>query len=380
MIYGNAELMGIPWELIIKTYRKSLGHDTHLTVAKYAEDFLRFLEIQDGFFPPAHQAAYVNAAVRSTFEQIKQGIDKSVQNVLETEGTISDEGVQEIAGSAIRRFHQHLRSVPPLPNLPENYAREVFKEHGLSIPAVRREVFQKLPMSRTAVNQLGGIARDLFERAWFPFGSAGIVIAGFGDGEIFPSLVSYDIEAVISRRVKCAKREDITIAHGMPAAIVPFAQSEMVQAFMDGIDPRYGGEISAYLSKLFQDYPGAIASSIPGLSETERAQLIATLKSLGVALLGDFQAQMLKYSHYVHVSPVMDSVGLLPKDELAAMAEALVNLTSFKRKVTLDAETVGGPIDVAVISRGDGFIWINRKHYFNPALNPHFLSNYYRGS
>ncbi len=41
------------------------------------------------------------------------------------------------------------------------------------------------------------------------------------------------------------------------------------------------------------------------------------------------------------------------------------------------AETVGGPIDVVVISKGDGFVWIKRKHYFKPELNPHFFSNYY---
>jgi hypothetical protein len=66
------------------------------------------------------------------------------------------------------------------------------------------------------------------------------------------------------------------------------------------------------------------------------------------------------------------------KDELAAMAESLVNLTSFKRKISLDAETVGGPIDVAVISKGDGFVWIKRKHYFKPELNPGFFANYFR--
>jgi hypothetical protein len=41
-------------------------------------------------------------------------------------------------------------------------------------------------------------------------------------------------------------------------------------------------------------------------------------------------------------------------------------------------ENVGGPIDVAVISAGDGFIWIKRKHYFEAERNPHFLANYYR--
>ncbi len=51
------------------------------------------------------------------------------------------------------------------------------------------------------------------------------------------------------------------------------------------------------------------------------------------------------------------------------MAETLVNLTSFKRKVTMSKETVGGPIDAAVISRGDGFLWAKRKCHFPKELN-----------
>ena len=37
------------------------------------------------------------------------------------------------------------------------------------------------------------------------------------------------------------------------------------------------------------------------------------------------------------------------------------------------AVTVGGEIDVAIISKGDGFIWKKRKHYFKSELNPHFF-------
>jgi hypothetical protein len=69
-------------------------------------------------------------------------------------------------------------------------------------------------------------------------------------------------------------------------------------------------------------------------------------------------------------------VEILPKDELAAMAESLVNLTSLKRKMSLGEETVGGPIDVAIISKGEGLIWIRRKHYFKKELNPHFFVRY----
>ena len=47
----------------------------------------------------------------------------------------------------------------------------------------------------------------------------------------------------------------------------------------------------------------------------------------------------------------------------------------FDKQLSLEAETVGEPIDVAVIWKGDGFIWINRKHYFNAELN----HRYFRG-
>ncbi|MGC1119958.1 MAG: hypothetical protein WBA22_02590 [Candidatus Methanofastidiosia archaeon] len=69
---------------------------------------------------------------------------------------------------------------------------------------------------------------------------------------------------------------------------------------------------------------------------------------------------------------------MIPKNELALMAESLVKLTSFKKRVTMEEETVAEPIDVALISKGDGLIWIKRKHYFKPELNPQFFANYNR--
>jgi hypothetical protein len=62
-------------------------------------------------------------------------------------------------------------------------------------------------------------------------------------------------------------------------------------------------------------------------------------------------------------------VSALPRSELAALAESLVNLTSLKRRVSMDAETVGGPVDVAVISKADGFVWVKRKTFIRPELN-----------
>ena len=52
---------------------------------------------------------------------------------------------------------------------------------------------------------------------------------------------------------------------------------------------------------------------------------------------------------------------MLPKDDLANLAENLINITSLKQKITYQLETVGGFVDVAIITKGDGFIWVKHK-------------------
>jgi hypothetical protein len=73
-------------------------------------------------------------------------------------------------------------------------------------------------------------------------------------------------------------------------------------------------------------------------------------------------------------SAIEDMVEFMPKPEIAKMAEALVNLTSIKRRVSRGMETVGGPIDVALISQAEGFVWIKRKHYFPANLNARYFA------
>ncbi len=34
---------------------------------------------------------------------------------------------------------------------------------------------------------------------------------------------------------------------------------------------------------------------------------------------------------------------------------------------------VGGPVDVTVKTKGDGFVWIKRKHYFSADINHHYF-------
>ena len=51
MIYGNAGYTTLPWETIIKAYRKKLGRTLHPTIKGYCQDFTAFLHDNPALFP-----------------------------------------------------------------------------------------------------------------------------------------------------------------------------------------------------------------------------------------------------------------------------------------------------------------------------------------
>lgn len=63
-------------------------------------------------------------------------------------------------------------------------------------------------------------------------------------------------------------------------------------------------------------------------------------------------------------------VSAMPFQDAIDLAEFMVDLTIKFCHFGPGAPVVGGPIEIAAISRHEGFKWIRRKHYFRPELNP----------
>ena len=51
--------------------------------------------------------------------------------------------------------------------------------------------------------------------------------------------------------------------------------------------------------------------------------------------------------------------------DMAHLAKNLISMTSFERHMTFSQEGVGAPVDVAVISKNNGFTWLNRKSWYH---------------
>jgi hypothetical protein len=374
MIYGGAGLNGVPWESVVKTYRRYLGKRNFPTLREYTNNFLAFLEAD--MLPNATQEHFFKASAYGYFTSIKGQVDKEVKGQIEQKGQITEAEIKKIVESKIDEELSRWNAFPYLPSVDENYSEEIIRKYEKVIEDVIQLVFERLPIGSQHSDKLKRICGLLFSKNAFARNASGIVIAGFGDKDIFPSFVELMVEGVANCRLKYREVESGTISDDKEALIKPLAQREAVVGFMEGIEPDLRGLFDSYLTDLINGLSSGIVENLVDLSDEKRAKLKEKLDGFGKGLLEKFRKDVQNRIRSSHVSPIIETVRFLPKDELAAMAETLVNLTSFKRRISMTAETVGGPIDVAVISKGDGFIWIKRKHYFRPELNPHFAANY----
>ena len=377
MLFGNATFMGVPWETIIKEYRKKLSNTEYLTLKNYANDFINYLTTSRTFFPESEQLKYCEIRLRGCFLGIQKEIEKRLEEIVHNKGKTDDEEIKKITSELINTHHQKWLTFPLLKGFSENDYNKFIETYNSNIGEGIKATFKELPLNDDNIKQLQGIGASVFLRNRFLFDVSGIVIAGFGKDDLFPSIISYKLESIVDNKLKYVEHTSVAIDFVNIASIVPFAQSEMVHTFIEGIDPSLEKFFTGYLNRIFMNYPELILKTLA--LKDEKGELLNKLKDASKQIFDDFSNKVKSYKVKNHIEPIVNIVAILPKDELASMAEALVNLTSFKRRVTMDAETVGGPIDVAVISKGDGFVWIKRKHYFKPEPNHHFFTNYYRG-
>jgi hypothetical protein len=378
MVYGGAELTGIPWETIIKSFRRELGDTRKPRLRDYAEELIAYIKDHKVMFSEDLQKKQVLTSVLLQFRAILRVIDKRIDDEIAAKGPIAEGRIRQIINKAVRDAQHGWNNAPTLPGAPTNHAARLRRKYRSEIDTVIDTVFEKLPIGATARTRLVDIAGLVFTTALFPDNVSGVVVAGFGEEDYFPSLVSFDMEGVLLNYVKVRESpgRSSTITGDTDSAIMAFAQGEMVNLFMEGVDPGFRDEIHTQLRGLLSSLPDELVRLL-GAADVEEKRLRTEFAKAAAGLEAEFRKALEFYSALRHIKPVVDAVANLPKEELAGMAETLVNLTSFKRRVTQDPETVGGPIDVAVISKGDGFIWIQRKHYFEPGLNHQFFDNYY---
>lgn len=181
---------------------------------------------------------------------------------------------------------------------------------------------------------------------------AGLLFAGYGTEDAYPKYVQLSLYNVIGGRLKYSVSEKYYCGR-LGGKIKPVAQPDVILTFCQGISGSMIGEISSGYTKIIND----LLSSYTGIGKNEIKEHFKDFKQSFDNTISQIVQK--------EVRSTLDIMATLPISEMAFLSENLVNITELKRTYAIDGnqQTVGGPIDVAIITKGSGFEWIRKKRF-----------------
>ena len=371
-IYGNAALNGcVPWEVVIKMYRNHIGSKVFPTLREYADHFFTFVKDYTGRYisdDDAHNMISGNVLMfwSETF----------------TKGLCESDSIDApIAQLALPVLHKKLEQFEKR----MRKARLVDEYKSVTLDQFVEETKDIIELIKKQITTNGGRWNDfeqLVQNALFkafttdaiknPFIS-GIALFGYGDDEIYPSQLEFQVynKLLAVQRIKHVASG--VICETNSAYVCPMAQKDVIETFIEGVSHKIKNTFLDATATSINEVVKSIAN-IVRKTDPDLAEMVA--KSSDYDTINEqFRKTIDGIIRKESVDPLIRTIATMGKEDIADLAENLIYMTSMKRHVTPYAESVGGPIDVAVISKGDGFIWIKRKHYFDAGLNRSFFDN-----
>lgn len=364
MFCGNAYFMSTPIEVIVKLYRKQLKDKSFATIPEYLDDFLAFIKNNHYFCSDEMQNAYLENEVEYFFSLILKSADK-----------VSKETKRPL----VYEFILQLNNIVVNPS--ENCTS--FQNFSLSeFINTSKELYARVIVRHKEVFGNNTPLKSLFIKAFAKFvahsnsnfNETQIVVVGYGENDIFPALRSVNLYWGFYNFYRYTNYVSAEITEDNSASISRFGQTDIINTFINGINDK----LKSALYNIFKGYTSQLKGIMIDKVDTQFSKNIINSAIDEEKLVNVLKNALDKVIRDTSVAPLVNSLDVLDKEDMAELVESLISITHLNRRITMSEEGVGGPIDVAIISKGDGFIWKKRKQYFKPELNQMFFDNYYR--
>lgn len=359
MIFDSADLLNVPWEIIIKSFRSHIKGKTFNKVDDYAKELFVYISDNPRLFPiEVQHTALFDAAKGVAYAVISEAIHGK-----------EHDAQKEAIDEAFKYLSEATSAVGVPECIEEEHVDKVVSDLRNDVEGAIRELITALELNEledfaaaaeTCLQQVVRSSADYLD-------TTGLVFAGFGDHEIFPTMIEYQSNGMVGGKHLYTRKTEMIIDHQQPAWLKAFAQTSMIDTFNAGVSfDVYSSmmvELDKNLKAFAQETIAISGGKIDAIDDLDSLVQVARQK-IGSGFIDNARKE--------HSLPMRSVLSVLPANEMAELAETLITLQSLKEKVTKPSATVGGPVDVAIITKSEGLVWVKRKHFFNADINSRF--------
>ena len=307
MVYGNAALLGVPWEVILKLFRAKLGNSKLPALEDYATSLWEFISESKQLFPKSEQQRYYLHLVDLFFRRLASKVSTLF---IAHNRDIDIPKKKPLLHFQIEVVLAELAVWQGKANSGTFDIAIANEYSGADSGKVNDLVLRHFPgASDEVVNALTELSKLIISKDEIaPDARSGIVIAGYGEGNFFPVMQEFQVGEIYRDRLKYRHVDTWRISNDLRSVVKPFAQSEMAQTFLYGISPRVNlKQVREIVEAVVLSANGAI-DGFPGVSKRRKNAYKDQILPRSIAAAKVIQKNIREHSIREHYSQVLEFV------------------------------------------------------------------------
>lgn len=348
---GTASFWGVPWQVLVETWSQDRDRTPQPIMAAYAREFVDWLATQATVLTPQAKDNYFQWMVRDVLLVLRGVIHRRLGEMgVEPVAGYAQGPVAAVVDEVTEAFIAKLEAAETYEGLETFDGAGLFRRLSDSLFGLFEWVFDDTPRTTTLEGRLEHLGSLLatkvepFER------DAVLAFVGYGAEDFFPSCYRMTVSGAVGDVVRVCDTSTSAVSTTSQVTIVPLGQTAAIDLFLRGVSPQYRAVAHDALDELAGDAVDA------GGEKNDIDDAHAAL---------DEEFDTLEWQSFL--SPMLDVVETLPVVETLRLADSLVGLASLRGLIHGES-SVGGPVDLARISKQRGFEWVRSKNTHAPTL------------
>ena len=209
MVNGNPDFMGVPWELLIKDFRTQHGAVARSTVNAWMEDLIAFIDVYSGLedsISVSHLEEIAEDEIISIQSNISFRIEKALSETNKSKRIVDVNDVTAFFADAIKERRKEINEFGRADSLRDVSQHEIMVAYAPILDRMLKRRFLPYQLEQHEIENISeNIVEALLSKKPSDY-TAGIVVAGFGSGNLYPEVTAMDVTAKVAGRLKTSDK------------------------------------------------------------------------------------------------------------------------------------------------------------------------------
>jgi hypothetical protein len=339
--------------VLVAEWASTLGEVPLRSVDQYRSSFLSWLESNHQWFAKDVEFSDFMTQLEDAYRLIRQ-------EMLKVSADEDPRTPEEKALEIVTEWNDDLKEYPAFDSASEGWVAATWRDRESQIRERFEYWFDDVVRSTEIDETILDYSRNYIRQGQF-INRATLAFVGYGREEILPAWANVELAAFLEGELLFIHRDsragDPTLTPYF--GIRPLGQDSAINLFLRGAEQGSVNSARRAASRVIESTRQSLLENVA--DEGARATIEQQFEEMQSEVSTKIDEEVWDYSDSEFVGPLRNAISGLPSGDLAAVAKSLVELQALRQTTTAEIGTVGGPIDVATISRDIGFRWIRHK-------------------